>query len=272
MNNSILGHSLGEILLYFFIYSFLGFAIETVYRSIVEKKFVYPGFLFGPYCPVYGFAAVALILFLTPLKNNFLLFAAGAFVLTTLFEYIAGAFLENLMHTRLWDYSDEKFNIKGRVCLKFSLAFTLLSAVFMYVIHPFLQVNLFNRVPAMILNWLSLGLLILFAIDAVFTINKAIRLRKDISALQLLSMEMKKNQELLMGKIDDMRESPQLEKLQERYTALLDRTINSNKKFLIAFKPNLQSKRFPEVISNLREHIEHLGFQRKEKKKEDRQK
>lgn len=271
MDIVVLGHPLDEIILYFFVYSFIGCCIEAIYRSIVEKRFVYPGFLFGPYCPVYGFAAVAMILFLTPLKSNYLLFAIGAFIVTSVFEYIAGAFLENLMHTRLWDYSKDKFNIKGRISLKFSLAWTLLAAIFMYIIQPFLQTYVFSKIPSDILYWGSIIILILFAVDVVLSINKAIRLRKHLSALQLISVEIKKTRELLKEKIDDAKENPQLEKLQEKYHKLLDTTINSNRKFLVSLKPNLQSRRFPEVISNLKERLEKLNPQKKtqDKKTQD---
>ena len=42
-------------ILLFFIYSFLGWLIESTKLSIQSKKFINRGFLLGPLCPIYGF-------------------------------------------------------------------------------------------------------------------------------------------------------------------------------------------------------------------------
>ena len=51
-----------EYIIYFFIYSFIGWLIETIYALFVHGYFVKRGFLFGPICPIYGFGAVLLLL------------------------------------------------------------------------------------------------------------------------------------------------------------------------------------------------------------------
>lgn len=101
-----------KIVMYFMIYSFFGWIMESVLKTVVEKKPVNSGFLYGPFCPIYGFGAVFMFLCLNNFKNNIiLLFVIGFFTLS-LWEYIVGLLLEKIFHTRYWDYSNNRFNIK----------------------------------------------------------------------------------------------------------------------------------------------------------------
>lgn len=86
-----------NIFLQFLAYSFLGWTCETIYCSIGQGKFVNRGFLNGPLCPVYGFGAMAVLVFLRPIQNNIpLLFLCGMLV-TSVIEYITGYLLENCL-------------------------------------------------------------------------------------------------------------------------------------------------------------------------------
>ena len=125
-----------NIFLQFLAYSFLGWTCETIYCSIGQGKFVNRGFLNGPLCPVYGFGAMAVLVFLRPIQNNIpLLFLCGMLV-TSIIEYITGYLLEKLFATKWWDYSTYRFNIHGRVCLRNSLMFGVLSVVAARVVDP----------------------------------------------------------------------------------------------------------------------------------------
>lgn len=105
-----------KYILYFFIYSFLGWTVESIGCSIASKRTINRGFLNGPICPVYGFGAVIVISLLGRFNNVVIVFLLGM-ILTTILEYFTGFILETLFHAKWWDYSDRKFNIKGRVCL-----------------------------------------------------------------------------------------------------------------------------------------------------------
>lgn len=86
--------------LYFMIYSFLGWICECIYCSIPAKKLINRGFLSGPYCPIYGFGATAVILALEPvLYQPILLFGCGILV-TSALEYITSWAMEALFHTK----------------------------------------------------------------------------------------------------------------------------------------------------------------------------
>lgn len=164
-----------QFMIYFFLYSFLGWSIETIYCSLEERHFVYRGFLYGPVCPIYGFGALSILAFLLPFENHpFRIFFMGVF-LTTVWEYLVSFLLEKIFHKAWWDYSDKPLNIKGRVCLGSSLAWGMLSLALVYEIHPFL-VPLIERIPLHISWVISGGCLALLFTDACFSVKKVIHL------------------------------------------------------------------------------------------------
>lgn len=136
---------LTDLLLYFFIYSFAGWILETVYASVRKKKFVNRGFLRGPFCPVYGFGSIIIILSSAWVDNS-LAAAPGihflavkilvAAILATVLEYFTGYALEKLFGCKWWDYSENFLNLQGKVCLKFSLLWGLLAYILTEIIHP----------------------------------------------------------------------------------------------------------------------------------------
>ena len=133
----------------FFIGSMAGWGIEVVFRRFFssanpERKWINPGFLSGPYLPLYGFSLCVLFLLALleqyiPIENTALrkaaLFAVMA-AAVTLVEYIAGLISIKLLHVKLWDYSKQWGNIQGIICPKFTLGWAILSAVYYFLIHP----------------------------------------------------------------------------------------------------------------------------------------
>lgn len=121
---------------YFFIYAFLGWCTEVVYAALVHGKFVNRGFLNGPVCPIYGFGVVIVLCLLEPIRGNFALLYAGSVVLTTALEFVTGFVLDKLFRKHWWDYSNERFNIKGYICLKFSLIWGFACLIVVDIVHP----------------------------------------------------------------------------------------------------------------------------------------
>ncbi len=134
-----MGQQLFEILTYFIIYSFLGWIMESVIRSVIEKKIINTGFLIGPLCPIYGIGAIIIIAFLNQFQYNLILLFIIATIVLTLWEYLVGVLLEKTFHTKYWDYSNQKFNFQGRVCLTNSIFWGILSLIFIKFIHPFVN-------------------------------------------------------------------------------------------------------------------------------------
>ena len=90
-----------KIIFYFFMYSLLGWAMESIYLSIGQRRLVNTGFLYGPFCPIYGFGAVVLYVLLIHLQGKpVLIFLAGFFVLSV-WEYFVGFLLEKLFKTKI---------------------------------------------------------------------------------------------------------------------------------------------------------------------------
>ena len=110
MNESI---EILKLLLYFFLYSIIGWILESVYKSILEKRVINSGFLHGPYCPIYGFGAVIMLIFLENFEHNLILLFLMGFFILSIWEYLVGFVLEKVYHTKYWDYSESRFNIKA---------------------------------------------------------------------------------------------------------------------------------------------------------------
>lgn len=123
--------------LFFLLYAFLGWCMEVIVCSIPAKKFINRGFLVGPYCPIYGIAALAMFLTLGKYTEDPPVLFLIVFTSGSLLEYLTSFIMEKLFHARWWDYSKKKFNINGRVCLENSICFGILGCILMYVTNPF---------------------------------------------------------------------------------------------------------------------------------------
>lgn len=124
----------------FIIYSFAGWIMETLWVSWCNKRLVDRGFLIGPYCPIYGFGALLIVLLLNKLSfNPILVFLMTVFVCGAL-EYFASWIMEKIFKARWWDYSNVKFNLKGRICLKNLIAFGIMGLAVIYVINPNIEI------------------------------------------------------------------------------------------------------------------------------------
>lgn len=154
---------------YFFIYSFAGWVLESVCKTIEQRKLVNSGFLNGPFCPIYGFGAIIMLLCLSFLKDKPIILFITAFFVLSVWEYLVGLFLEKVFKTKYWDYSHLKFNIQGRVCLKNSLFWGILGVVFIRYIHPFLETYI-KLVPINLLLYINIIVGIAILVDLVFSI------------------------------------------------------------------------------------------------------
>ncbi len=152
--------------LLFFIYSVIGWFVEVTYVYIGTKKFINRGFLIGPYIPIYGYSALIMALYLTQYKDNPLTVFLLAIFICTFIEYMISFNMEKLFNARWWDYSNSKFNINGRVCLKNGLGFGFLSLLLIYLINPWL-VNLLGKLNPKLLIIISVICLVIFVFDFI---------------------------------------------------------------------------------------------------------
>ena len=142
--------------LYFIIYSFIGWLMEVVLKSKDEHKFVNRGFLIGPICPIYGFGVLLIILLVGNSKSDLLAVFLKSILVCSVLEYFTSYFMEKLFHARWWDYSKNKYNINGRICLETMLPFGILSTIVIYVVHPLVIkfVSLFSN--TLLISYVSL--------------------------------------------------------------------------------------------------------------------
>ena len=185
-----------EILWLFMIYALLGWGIEVVYHAVTLGVVVNRGFLNGPICPVYGCGVICVLGVVRHagewmgLSGNIetaspaILFVVGI-VFATAVELIAGAALDILFHARWWDYSREKFNFKGYICLKFSIIWGLIIAFVLRVIHPGI-LGMVRMIPVSI-GWIFLIVIyIVFVTDIILTTLAVLKLNKQLDALDQL--------------------------------------------------------------------------------------
>ena len=122
----------------------LGYLIELIFRRIVHKKWINPGFLTGPCLPLYGVGTLCLFL-ISSLDYSFISSPVwrAVFVIAiitaamTLVEYITGLIFIKGMNVKLWDYSDRWGNIQGIICPLFTLFWGIIGAVYYLFLHKF---------------------------------------------------------------------------------------------------------------------------------------
>ena len=168
----------------FFLYSVLGWIVETTYVAILDKKIVNRGFLIGPYLPIYGFNAVIIILYLNQYKDNPLTVFLLAIFICSFFEYITSYLMEKIFKARWWDYSNLKFNLNGRICLKNSLLFGALSILLIYLINP-LIIKLMKNMNETWLLIIIITCLIIFIIDFIISFNVIMKIKHNFDELKL---------------------------------------------------------------------------------------
>lgn len=123
------------IFLMFWLFSFCGWILEVIAFSISDRKLINRGFLIGPYCPIYGSGAL-LMLSISSLSDNLFVTFILAMVLCSALEYFTSYIMESLFQVRWWDYSNDAFNVNGRVCLRNALAFGGLGVIFIKYLKP----------------------------------------------------------------------------------------------------------------------------------------
>lgn len=152
----------------FIVYSFIGWVIEIITEYIHHKRFVNRGFLIGPYCPIYGTAAVLIILLLNRYLKDPLCLFVMAVIICSFTEYFTSYMMEKLFNARWWDYSKNKFNINGRICLETMVPFGFAGLILMYFINPLIIKSLLI-IPNNILKGISIIIFILFMIDNIIS-------------------------------------------------------------------------------------------------------
>lgn len=134
-----------QIVWYFFIFSFLGMIVENLFCLITTGKLESrKGFIFGPFCPIYGIGAIILIICMQWMRNEIsankvieiiVVFILGG-IIGSAFEYISSYYIQAMYGAKFWDYAGKFLNINGRTCFYFAISWGILSVLLMYIMKP----------------------------------------------------------------------------------------------------------------------------------------
>jgi uncharacterized membrane protein len=172
--------------LYFSFMSFVGWVVESLFRSYQEGRWVNAGFLSGPFIPIYGFGALIISFIALGAQRMDPPLAWALIVLSpTVLEYGSAWLLESFFGLSLWDYRDEKFNLHGRICLKFSLYWALLAVVNKEVLEPWVF-GLIRSVGPSMAYFYAGALTAYFLMDLVHSIRAVFNFKAVLKDLQTL--------------------------------------------------------------------------------------
>lgn len=241
-----------EILSYFIIYSFLGWVIESVYKTTYQKKFINSGFLHGPFCPIYGIGALIMFFCLRNFKGSPIIVFILGFIVLSIWEYLVGFLLEKLFNTKYWDYSDSKYNIHGRVCLLNSIFWGILGLIFIEFVHPFVQEKLALVAPNTIL-YSTIIISIYLVVDCIITVIKINNIDASINKLEEINVRIKEKLEEIkeIGKGTNINAVENakvlLEDLKEKKNKI-DKKLYKNVYRLKKAFPTMKSDKFTKIL------------------------
>ncbi|MBR3162493.1 MAG: hypothetical protein IKF17_00110 [Clostridia bacterium] len=239
-----------NLLTYFLIYSFLGWCIESVFKSFCEKKLVNSGFLYGPFCPIYGYGAIIMYIFLDDVRSKpFITFCLG-FVVLSIWEYAVGVFLEKVFHRKYWDYSKNKFNLQGRVCLLNSIFWGVLGVLFIDIIHPFVT-SLLSNISYTTIIYCDICLVVAIAIDTIVSISNNFSIATQLKRVEELNNSIKEKIEEIKNKGKNVEKSLQdtLEELKNKRAKIIRKSYRQIVRLKRAF-PSLKSEEFTKFLSD----------------------
>ena len=235
--------------LYLMIYSFMGWACESIYVSVGRRKLINSGFLYGPFCPIYGFGAIFVIFLLSPLADNPILVFFFGILITSLIEYFTSWLLEMLFHVMWWDYSHHRFNINGRVCLLNSFLFGCMSIFVIYFLHP--PVADFVENIALSTRQIAASILFIYLItDLVLSTLQLISFKQQLSQFEIKLEEIKTTLANQIPEINlDMKEKVE-NFFENRHD--LDDLRNQLHQYYDSFRSNRKQRRFRNSFPHLK--------------------
>ncbi len=190
-------------LLFFFIYSVLGWLWEMLYVSPRERKLVNRGFLHGPWLPIYGFAGIIIIAATRHIADHTVLVFLCGLIGGTALEYFSGALIDKLFNVRYWDYSNRPLNIKGYIWLPYCIAWGFLAIIFTKYIQPFVKGIVF-AVPPLIEEDIVFVLLILFSADTTLSVLAAYDLKKLLETITKNNTRLKELETVVKDAVEDL--------------------------------------------------------------------
>lgn len=276
--NMLYDYTIVQWIFFFYLYCFLGWCFESAYVSLKERKLVNRGFMRGPFLPLYGSGAIMMLVVSMPFQGQVILVYLAGCAGATALEYVTGVVMEALFHVRYWDYSDQKFNFQGHICLSSTLAWGALTVLMTYYLHRPVE-RLVLLIPAPVLTILSFLLTAVIFADFALAFKTALDMRDVLVKLERVKEELGRVQrrldvvialteEEISQRREEFREefSERKEQLVEnltvrkqewesRRTALLQ-FLEENMHHVISSNTTMRSVRFKESFEELKRIIE----------------
>lgn len=181
-------YSLVQWLFFFYFYCFFGWCFESTYVSLKERRLVNRGFMRGPFLPLYGSGGIMMLVVSAPFQGHvFWVYLAGCVGATAL-EYVTGVAMESLFKVRYWDYSKQKFQFQGHICLTSTLAWGFLTIFMTEWLHK--KVEAFAlKIPD---NWME-AIVFMITVVIVFDFTLSFKAAMDLRDV-LIKMEQAKEE------------------------------------------------------------------------------
>ncbi len=183
-------------LFFFYFYCFFGWVFESTYVSLKKRQFVNRGFMRGPFLPIYGCGGIMMLVVSMPFQDNiFLTYIAGC-IGATILEFVTGVTMEALFKVRYWDYSHQKFNYKGHICLSSTLAWGFLTILMTEFLHRGVEKVIF-ALPEMLITIITVVISCVMIVDMTLSVKAAMDLRDLLISLEKAKEEMERIQKRL---------------------------------------------------------------------------
>jgi uncharacterized membrane protein len=279
---NMFAYSMTQWLCFFYVYCFLGWCFESAYVSLKKGRLVNRGFMRGPFLPLYGSGAIMMLVVSSPFQdmdfpgNLILTYVAGCIGATAL-EYVTGVVMEALFKVRYWDYSKNRFNFQGHICLGSSLAWGLLTIFMTETIHRPIE-RLVLAVPGEVLTPVTFLVTAFVGADFALSFKAAMDLRDVLVRMEKLREEMSRVQkrlDMVMARtreeMEERREekearrverAEELAELKEKYRLHMadkERLTGLRDVFqreLIRSNPTMSSQKFGDALRELQEKLE----------------
>ena len=177
-----------KYVIYFIIYSIIGWLMEVVLTIIEDKKFVNRGFLIGPICPIYGWGVLLIVFLIDGNKSDILSVFLKSIMICSVLEYFTSYVMEKLFNARWWDYSNRKYNINGRICLETMIPFGVLGSAVVLYVHPFI-VSTIDKLNNSFIIVIGIVLFVLYVLDNLISFNVMHKIKGEIVKYSLDNTE-----------------------------------------------------------------------------------
>lgn len=202
-------YTLIQWLFFFYFYCFFGWIFESTYVSAKSRKFVNRGFMRGPFLPIYGSGAIMMLVVSMPFQDNILLTYIAGCIGATALELATGVIMEALFKVRYWDYSSQKFNYKGHICLSSTIAWGFLTILMTGFVHRGVE-KVILTIPYMAVTVITVAVTVYIIIDFTLSFKAAMDLRDILIVLEKAKEEMERIQkrlDVIIAVVNDERET-----------------------------------------------------------------